>query len=342
MKRTLLTILQIVVTVLLLCWIFRDPTKRDQMATALHTANFLWLIPGALAVGIAFSLQTQRWRILLAAQDIHMGWWRAMRIFLIGAFFNLFLPGGTGGDVVKIFYAMKETKDRKSAAFLSVLVDRMMGLLGLVAVAATLCTLEFNLLFSKPITQALMGSLGIILGGSLTFIVGGFLVDYFRLAHKLPTWLPLHAKILEFATAFSTYARSPKTLLATFGISIPSHLLMFLAFYFAARAFGLFGGFDGLIDVFAVLPAIMTIASLPVSLSGLGVREGLFQQVFSELFNTPVGTAAMISMTGFLMIVFWGLVGGVIYMLFRPVGGIHIRELEQEVEKVEKTIEDAA
>jgi len=47
-------------------------------------------------------------------------------------------------------------------------------------------------------------------------------------------------------------------------------------------------------------------------------------------------------MTGFLMIVFWGLVGGVIYMLFRPVGGIHIRELEQEVEKVEKTIEDAA
>ncbi len=48
MKRTLLTILQIVVTVLLLCWIFRDPAKREQMATALRTANFLWLIPGAL------------------------------------------------------------------------------------------------------------------------------------------------------------------------------------------------------------------------------------------------------------------------------------------------------
>ena len=341
MKRLLLTLIQTAITVLLLWWIFGNPAKRAQMAGALREADYLWLIPGILSIGCCCILQTQRWRVLLAAQQIDLGWWRTLRVYLIGAFFNLFLLGATGGDIVKIYYAMRETAS-KSAAFLSVLVDRMMGLLGLVAVAAVLCSLRFDLLVSKPLTQTLTASLFLIIGVSLALIIAGFLVDHFHLAHKLPSWLPLRARVIELSTAFSTYARNPRSLLLAFCFSVPSHLFIFLAFYFAARAFGVFEGFSGLVDMFATLPAIMTVASLPISLSGMGVREQLFQNTFSELFAIPDSIAVMISISGFLMMVFWGLVGGAVYLAYRPGGGIHLREINQDVAHVEETIEENA
>lgn len=342
MKRVLLPIIQAAITIFLLWWIFRDPEKRSNMAEALKTADYIWLLPGILCVGISCLLQTQRWRLLLAVQDIHLGWWRTLRVYFIGAFFNLFLLGSTGGDIVKIYYAMRETASKKSAAFLSVLVDRMMGLIGLIAVAAVFCSLKLPELLAHPFTRALLGSFTLILAASLGLIVAGFIVDRFHLAHKLPTWLPLHAKIIELASAFSIYARDLRVLAATFGLTVPSHILLFFSFYFAARAFGQFEDSRGILDIFSILPVIMTIASLPVSLSGIGVREGLFQKTFAELFATPESIAVMISMTGFLMVVFWSLIGGLVYLFYRPSGGLHLQEVDEAVEAVEESIEKEA
>jgi hypothetical protein len=147
---------------------------------------------------------------------------------------------------------------------------------------------------------------------------------------------------VELSTAFSTYARDPQVLACTFGLSVPAHLCIFLAFYFTARAFGVFSGVGGMIDILSVLPVILTIASLPISLSGVGVREQLFQNVLAGLFGTPESVAVMISITGFLMIVFWGLVGGCVYLVYRPSGGLHLHEVQEQVHAVEESIENKA
>ena len=283
MKRFLFTSLQVTITLLLLWWIFKDPEKRSRMGSALQAADYVWLIPGVLSIACAFLFQTQRWSLLLRVQGIQLGWWRTFRVYLIGAFFNLFLLGATGGDIVKIYYAMRETLSKKTAALLSVLVDRMVGMLALVAVTVVLCSLQLDRLLADPLTRALLAALALIMGGSLAVIVFGFFVDRFQLAHKLPDWLPLRGKVIELSTAFSTYARDPKVLASTFGLSVLAHLCIFLAFYFAARAFGVFSGVHGLIEILSVLPVILTIASLPISLSGMGVREQLFQNVLSGL-----------------------------------------------------------
>jgi len=339
MKKILLPILQAAITIFLLWWIFRKPQTRADMALALQTADYLWLLPGILSVGCACLLQTERWRLLLKVQDISLGWFRTLRIYFIGLFFNLFLLGATGGDVVKIFFAMRETASKKSAAFLSVLVDRMMGLLALVAITAVLCFLRFNELMAKPV---LMGSLASIMGVMVGLVLAGFVVDRFNLAHKIPAWLPLHARIIEFASAFSVYARDGRTMALTFFLSIPAHLLNFLAFYFAARAFGAFSQPSGVLDIFSVLPIINTITALPISLSGVGLREQLFYDLFHTLFGTSESIAVMISITGFMMTVFWGIVGGLVYLAYRPSGGLHLKEVEAEVEAVEDAIEKQA
>lgn len=342
MKKILLTTLQVGITVFLLWWIFRDPAKNQEMLKALKTADLIWLLPSIVSVGLAFLLQTERWRVLLKVQGIDMGWWRTLRVYFIGAFFNLFLLGSTGGDIIKIFYAMRETASKKSAALLSVMVDRMMGLVALVAVALCLCSLRFDLLMSNPLTQGLLGTLALILGGASGLIVFGFLVDRFQLANRLPQWLPLHGKIIELSSAFSTYARAPMVLAKAFILSIPAHLLNFLAYYFTARAFGVFAGWKGLGDILCVMPIISTIASMPISLSGVGVREGLFQKIFAALFGTPDSISVMISISGFLVTVLWGLVGGLVYLAYRPSGGIHIKEMEEEVSALEESIEKSA
>jgi glycosyltransferase 2 family protein len=342
MKRLLFTSLQVAITLVLLWWIFRDPEKRAQMLGALRAADYVWLIPGVLSIACAFLFQTQRWRLLLRVQGIRLGWWRILRVYLIGAFFNLFLLGATGGDIVKIYYAMRETLSKKTAALLSVLVDRMVGMLALVAVNVVLCSLQFDRLLTDPLTRTLLAALALIMGGSLAIILFGFCVDRFELAHKLPHWLPMRGKIVELAAAFSIYARDPQVLASTFGLSALAHLCIFLAFYFAARAFGVFSGARGIIELLSVLPIILTIASLPISLSGMGVREQLFQNVLSELFGTPESLAVMISITGFLIVVFWGLVGGCVYLAYRPSGGLHLHDLEEQVDAIEHSIENKA
>ena len=325
MKRIVIACFQIGITILLLWWIFRDQEKRASMLVALRTAEFSWFLPGVLAIGISGLLQTERWRLLMAAQHIALGWWRTFRLYLIGAFFNLFLLGATGGDIVKVALLMRETPSRKSGALLRVVVDRMMGLLGVVAVAAMPFPLRLELLLSTPVTRTLVITVVALLGASFAIFTCGFLVYRFELGGKLPRRLPFRSRILKLSEAFSTYARRPLVLVQALAISIASHLCTFLAFYMAAQAFGQFPGIGGVLDVFSVLPAILTVAALPISLSGMGVREQLFQDVFRHLFGTPDSISVMISITGFLMIVFWGLVGGVAYLIHRPgeaIGGL--------------------
>ena len=343
MKNFLLPAIQILITAGLLWWIFRNPEQNHKMAEAIGKAKseggLWWFLPGIAALGIALLLQTWRWLILLRVQAINVSYWRALRIMLSGMFFNLFLLGSTGGDVIKIFFIMREAPDKKAGALLSVFIDRVVGVLALAAVSAVVILARWHDLM----TSAPMGVLtvAIILGGSLGFIAVALLVDRLNLTSKLPHWLPMHAKIAEAASAFSQYAKAGGSVACAFLVSIPAHLLLFSTFYFAAKAFS--AGLS-LLSVFCVMPVVSTVTALPISLGGAGVREGLFVQLLGSLYNTPQEIAMSISISGFLMVVFWSLVGGVFYLLYRSSspGHVGIGEMESAVESLEHQIEERA
>src|SRR4051794_40916041 len=134
MKKVLLTSAQVAVTIALLYFVFRDPAKRAQMATALRLANYWWM-----ALGIAAYLTVElaaaiRWQVLLRVQKIHLSNMRVGGLFLIGMFYNQFMPGGTGGDIIKSYLLLKETPDKKAGALLAVLFDRLIGLMALISI----------------------------------------------------------------------------------------------------------------------------------------------------------------------------------------------------------------
>lgn len=343
MKKILLPIIQVLITVGLLWWIFRDPDQNAKMLAAIEKAGrdggLWWFLPGIAALGAACLLQTWRWVILLRVQEIVLPFSRALRIMLCGLFFNLFLLGSTGGDVIKIFFIMREAPDKKAGALLSVFIDRVVGVIALAAVSTVVILMRWNELMASAPAGVL--TVAVILGGSLGFIAVAWLVDRLNLTSRLPHWLPMHAKIAEAAAAFSEYARARGAVGAALLISLPAHLLIFSTFYFAAQAFS--SGL-GLLAIFSVMPVVSAVTALPISLGGAGVREGLFITLLGALYQTPKEIAMSISISGFLIAVLWSLVGGLVYLFYRSsaTGAPRIGEMEAEVEALEHKIEEEA
>jgi uncharacterized protein (TIRG00374 family) len=339
MKKILVSVLQIAVTAVLLWWIFRNPDQNRKMLEALRHANLLWFVPGIAAIGAALVLQTERWVVLLKVQDITVSKFRALRIMLAGMFFNLFLFGSTGGDVIKMFFIMREAPTKKAGALLSVFIDRVVGVLALATVSLAVILPAFGRLWGHEKSRAGILTVAVILGGSLGFIALAWAVDRMKLTSKLPHWLPMHARIAEAAGAFSQYGKAGRAVGKAFLLSIPAHLMIFSTFYFGARAFG---ADLSLLNIYCVMPIVSTVTALPISLGGAGLREGLFQELLGSLYGTTPEIATVISLSGFLMVVFWSLIGGLVYLLYRSSSPVGIAEMEATVEAVEHRIEEEA
>src|SRR5881394_2277002 len=167
MKKIVLSVIQLTVTAAVLYWVFHDPHKRAQMAEALRQADYRWLAAAILSYIVVEIAAASRWHILLKVQGIHLSVPRVTGLFLIGMFFNQFLPGGTGGDIIKSYLLLKETPGKKPGALLAVLFDRLIGLLALVVITAVLIFLRYDWLTQTSETRRYVWPVLVALGISI-------------------------------------------------------------------------------------------------------------------------------------------------------------------------------
>ena len=314
MKKTLLLILQVAVTLVVLFLVFRDPVRRAQMAEALGRADKWWIAIGLAVGSLTYVAGTIRFGVLLRAQGIFLPWTRVFGIFMVGLFFNLFGLGATGGDVVKIFYILRETGEKKTAAAFTVLMDRVIGLVALVLIAVGFVTFRYRWLTQTPGTAALVTAFSIVLTAAMGFILAAVFLAATGLAGRLPARLPGRAKILELVTVFQNFGRDWRRLGVALAVSFVAHGAMFFTFYAAGRSLN--AGVK-LLVLAALMPIVNTILSLPISVSGVGVREKLFEELLGGLCGVPPSLAVLISVIGFSIGVFYCLLGGVVYLFFR-------------------------
>ena len=345
LKKAALTTLQVLVTAGLLFYVFRNPTARADMAHALGKADRWWLLAGFGAYGVVEICAGVRWQLLLRVQGIALSWARVFMLLLIGVFFNFIIPGGTGGDVVKIFYLLKETPGRRTQALLAVLVDRLIGLFALIAMAGVLIAAQWHWLVSVPGTVSYIWTALVILGGSLAALGVSFLLTGFGLIHKLPARLPGRDKLAELALAYNLYGRAWKPSASAFLLSVGAHFGYFAMYYCAAASFK--AALDPLDpasripsfgELCAIMPIVSTITSMPISVGGLGVREKLFQVFIGDLCHVDKTVAAIMSTTGYALNLVWGLLGGLLYLFYRPSEHARMREMRTEVSTLEHTV----
>ena len=191
-------------------------------------------------------------------------------------FYNQFLPGGTGGDIIKTYLLLKETPEKKMGALLAVMFDRLVGLVALITMTGVLIALRYDFLAKTPDTKQLLFGLLIILGSAVFALLTTFVISGFNLVHRLPHKFPGREKLIELSAAYHLYARHWIATLAAFGVSLVCHLATFTTFFCVAKAFTESAGV-GLVDFFSIMPIERTVSSLPISLAGIGWREKVLQ-----------------------------------------------------------------
>jgi len=335
MKKILVTIFQLSVTIGVLYWVYHDPNRRAQMVEALRNADYRWVLMAMLAYLVVEAAAAFRWNVLLKVQNIYLSVPRLTGLFFIGLFYNQFLPGGTGGDIIKSYYLLKETPDKKAGALLAVVFDRFIGLVALVAVTATLIALRYDFLAQKPDTRNLLWLLLFLLSASVAFLVATFVISGFKLFHYLPAHFPGRDKLIEIFAAYHLYARHWRATLVAFGASIVAHLATFTAFLFAAYALGVW---VPLVDFFSIMPVERTISALPISFAGIGLREKVLQIMLNGLCGVSEAKAILIGSLSFVIILVCCLPGAFVYLFYKPSGAaerVKLREMEEEVVTLE-------
>ncbi|MDQ3415216.1 MAG: flippase-like domain-containing protein [Verrucomicrobiota bacterium] len=341
MKKILAAVFQIAVTLAVLYWVFHDPQKRAQMGAALRSADYRWIAGAILAYLMVEFAAGVRWHILLKVQRIHLSIPRVSGLFLIGMFYNQFLPGGTGGDIMKSYLLLKETPGKATGALLAVVFDRMVGLVALIAITGALIALRYRWLTQLPETRNLVWILLAVLGSAVLMLLTSFVVSGANLAHKLPQRFPGREKLIELSAAYHLYAHHWRATLAGLGASVVAHLATFTTFLCVAYAFR---AKVAVIDFFAIMPIERTISSLPISFAGVGLREKVFQIMLHGLAGVPEAVAVLIGSMSFLVMLVCCAPGGIVYFFYKPsgqTGHVKLSEMRKEVATLEHEITES-
>ena len=320
MKRAGIMLLQLVVTAAGLWYVFHDPQRRAQIAGALRHASTSWVLIGWLCYSTVEVLATVRWQILLRIQGIRLSWLQAGGIVMIGLFFSQFLPGGVGGDAMRLYFAFQLAPRRKMGAALSIAMDRLFGLLTVVFLAGMSFIVRFSWLTRSGTSRHIAYLALILLSASLAFVVLIFWLADFGLLHRFPKAVPLRKAIVESAEALLRYRAHPLAMALIFPITIVAHLAYYTSFYCAGEALRISGNHAAsLADILSIMPLVDTIISVPISLGGLGVRETLFQELLGNLAHVPPALAAFTASLGFAIQAAWGLLGAAMFLMSQKI-----------------------
>jgi uncharacterized protein (TIRG00374 family) len=300
MKRIGIMLLQLLVTAAGLWYVFHDPQRRAQIAEALRHASLSWLLLGWICYSVVEVLATARWQILLRIQGIRTSWLRAGAIVIIGLFFNQFLPGGVGGDAMRLYFIFKQAPRRKVGAALSIAMDRLFGLLTVVFLASLSFSLRFSWLTRASSPRHIAFLAFILLSATLGFVVVLFWLMNSGLLHQLPKRTPFRKAIVKSGEALVCYGKHPVAMAFIFPVTVIAHLAYYTSFYCAGES--LRASTDhaaSLADILSIMPLVDTIISVPISLGGVGVRETLFLELLGNLAHVPPALAAFTASLGF-------------------------------------------
>jgi uncharacterized protein (TIRG00374 family) len=315
LRRRIGLIFRTLVSVVLIGWLLRKMDLPD-LWPILYTVDVRWLIVGFFCFFPILLAVSWRWRMLLGVHGVHLRYWRVFELTMIGQFFSAFLLGTTGGDVIKIYYVARAVPQCKAAVGFTVIVDRVIGLVALLLFGVTLSLSQLTVLLSKADTRFFTGLFYLFALGGVLFSVlacfGPFLLRHQSVRAFLKRLPYIHRGTSLFA-AYEQTARALSTNLIALLGSFPSHICSTAMGYCIFRALHLQGP---VLTFCSILVIVNMLIALPVSISGLGLREYLFI-IFFALFGIDKEHAFAFSLTYFALNVLWSLAGGPFYFLYR-------------------------
>jgi len=300
MRKYGFILLQVVFSLVLIGKLGTDDSLRADIFKVVNAANGRWLLAGFCMALLSEFCCAVRWWFLLRALGTPIPFKKVLLFCAAGLFFSLSLPGGAGGDAFRLLYGMQLHPRQVGRISLSILGDRLCGL-----VALSLAFLAAGMP-SSPIVQSntevcsLVASAQWVLGttGVLIFL---WWLSTLQLARKL--WIPdfmrrLRKKTDHLSQIFMSLVAQPRWVLAGVLASLLSLAMHFSTYFFSAKAFEVHVGWSQMLKM---MPIVDTLVMLPISFSGIGVREVIFERLLGGLYNVPAAAAVLTSVCGFVL-----------------------------------------
>jgi uncharacterized membrane protein YbhN (UPF0104 family) len=289
-------VLRPIVSIGLLAWLgWRTDWGRVGHAFAQMRLDF-WLAAVGVYLG-AQLLSGLRWQLLARPLGFQESLRRFTAFYFIGMYFNLLLPTSVGGDVIRA-WCLDGKKGRRLNAFVSVLVDRISGLIILLLVACVGVAV-----YPQPLPVLVVGSVWGMAAGALLGIL---------LMPVLTRWLgdSRFERLSQLAEGVQFYLRHPGLMLGTAALS----LLVQLANVVLVWLVGLAIGVPVPAAYYLILvPLVTLLTMLPISLNGMGIREWT-TSLFLQPLGVSQGAALCLALLWFLVLTAVSLVGGLVYL----------------------------
>lgn len=271
-------LLKIAVTIACI-WYVSGKIDFSKAATAIRSANGLYLLLAMLAFIASKLLAALRLNIYFRNTGVRLPTWQNIRLYWLGMFYNLFLPGSISGDAYKVILLKRKYDAGYKKTTAAVLLDRFSGLLGL---GLILAVYSFFVLDNKVYVMLIVG--GAVLSAALLyFIINRWLHDF------IPSFFP------------------------TLFIGILVQAAQVICAYLIMAALGIPTQVTEYIFIFLVSSVV---AVLPLTIGGLGIRELVFLEG-SRFFGLSQETSVVISLL-FYLITLLSSAAGMIYVFIDP------------------------
>ncbi|HLG69199.1 MAG TPA: lysylphosphatidylglycerol synthase transmembrane domain-containing protein, partial [Chloroflexota bacterium] len=235
---------------------------------------------------------------------------RLIRMNLVGGFYSLILPGEETGQLAKGVILARHSQGDAVAA--SIVVDEILGTLSVFSIALAALALTHPFPLRLPIATAL----AIMLAVFLVLLTLAVVPQFHHVARWLLARLPMPSSVRDrfvrwlepFWDCLSDYHRHPLHLLAAFLITAAAHMLANLSVLSTMNAVGANVSY---LDVCWIYAAISALVTIPITVSGFGVREGANVVILGQLGVTP-STSLAVSLLAFAIGFVWSVPGGVL------------------------------
>ncbi|MEI2692463.1 MAG: lysylphosphatidylglycerol synthase transmembrane domain-containing protein [Anaerolineae bacterium] len=313
MKNRLFTVAKIAITLGLIAYVF-STVDRKAVAASLAAAN-PWLILLALAFYIlAITINGVKWHVLLAALEVRVPFAAVLQYMFVGFFFNSILPANIGGDVMR-GYGMARYTDRTAEAAVSVVVDRIVGLLAYMSAAAVTAIVvvrlmnhaELQWLFNLALLA--LAAIGAVLAVMLSRRLRLQIARLFRRG-PLVRLAPMYDGV---SAALDAYRFRYRALFYAFLLGLAGLMAANVVNWLLFEALG--GGVP-FVDVMLFNPLIALVLLVPISVGGHGVIQNAYP-IFYGMLGVPEIQALAVSVLMSFIIIVGSLPGGLLWLRIR-------------------------
>ena len=269
-----------------------------------------YLLYAAVPYLLFIVLSAWRWQVLLDFRRFGIRFMDTLRIYFISLFFNNLLPTTVGGDMMRVAYTMKE---RRADALATVLVDRILGFVGLFIFA--LFAVLYLLVESNETEFLPFMVIGLTVVILITYVFfSERAYSFFSPAIRKMKVLKIGERINRLHEAGTEYGGAWGLISLCVAQSVIIQATLAIAPFFVLLGMG--HSEVGIVSFFIYVPIINVISMIPVSLNGLGVRENSYVILFSRVgLDGEVSLA--VSLVSFFVIFLFSLIGGLFFIFQR-------------------------